>query len=190
MQEDNKSREAFLIEWYKILWNNARQSMDGIWKLLGPITLVGSIWFAIYQQYLPSNLGNALVFVIIFWAINVTIDFNQWHRRNLIFYTAVEREFLSSQDYGHLIPLEYKIPKKGWISFYRICLIAFLTVLFIACYLCFFPEVTQIKWQHKWYERYDILILGSGMIYSTWNFVNQERSSRRYRHKLFPDNEN
>ena len=164
--------------------------MDGIWKLLGPITLVGSIWFAIYQQYLPSNLGNALVFIIIFWAINVTIDFNQWHRRNLIFYTAVEREFLSSQDYGHLIPLKYKIPKKGWISFYRICLITFLTVLFIACYLCFSPEVTQIKRQHKLYERYDILILGAGMIFSIWNFVNQERASRRYRHELFSDNDN
>lgn len=183
--DKQKARETFLIEWYKILWNNARQSMDGIWKLIGPITVVGTIWFAIYEQYLPSNLGNTLVFIIIFWAINVTIDFNQWHRRNLIFYTAVEREFLDDKDYGRLIPSEYKSPKKGWITFYRICLYTFIALLIVALSLCFFPPKAQTKWQFSWYERYDLVALAVGLFYSIWNFYDQEQSSKEDINELF-----
>jgi hypothetical protein len=183
--DKSKAREAFLIEWYKILWTNARQSMDGTWKLFSPIPLVGTIWFAIYKQYLPINLGTALVFVIIFWAINVTIDLNQWHRRNLFFYTAVEREFFGDNDYGRLLPTKYRSPKKGWVTFYRICLLTFITLLLLACLLCFFSPSTQINCQLSWYERYDLFILVGGLCYSIWNFIEQEKSSKRTRNELF-----
>lgn len=197
VNENPDHRNAFLIEWYKILWNNARQSMESIWKLIYPITLVGTVWVAIHQSYLPPILGNSLVFVILFWAINVTIDSNQWHRRNLIFYTAVERYFLKENDYGRLIYSKFKSPKTGWISFYRICLYAFITLLLLAMIHAVTPFCQELKicapeeLSSKITSRicitsgYDIWILILGIIYSFWNYVDQEKSTKKYKNELF-----
>lgn len=187
-REDDHGREAFLIEWYKILWNNARQSMDGLWKLVGPLTLVGSVWVAINQNFIPYNLGNSLVFVILFWAINITIDYNQWHRRNLIFLTAVEREFFTDKDYGRLIPSKFKIPKSSWVGFYRICGFIFCALLILSVYASFFPPGKEATWNAPVVSRYDLLILIVGIVFSWCNYRNQEKSTKSYIDELFASN--
>ena len=135
---NDKNRTDFIKEMYSVYWANITRSMEGVWKVLAPLTVVGTIMVAIHRCYLPADLGIYLALLIIFWALNVMIDLNDWHRRNLFFLTKVEQEFLNSEDYGKLIPAEYKTPKKGWITFYKINALVFLvllalTVLF-ACY--------------------------------------------------------
>lgn len=180
MAIENDNRKSFLLEWYKILWSNAQKSMDSIWKLLGPLTLVGTVWIAIYKNYIPFSLGNSLVFIILFWAINITIDFNQWHRRNLIFYTAVEKEFFSKEDYGKLIPMKFEIPKSKWISFYMICVIVFCALLIFSVVFALENRVEQgDSCPYHW------IIFGLGLIFSIKYFWNQEKSSKNYIKELF-----
>ena len=126
---NDKNRTDFIKEMYGVYWANITRSMEGVWKVLAPLTVVGTIIAAIDQGYLPAIFGISLAFLIIFWALNVMIDLNDWHRRNLFFLTKVEQEFLTSEDYGKLIPAKYKTPEKGWITFYKINAIVFLVLL-------------------------------------------------------------
>ena len=184
---DDELRQKFLIEWYKILWNSARQSMDGIWKLIGPVTLVGTIWFAMYNQYIPFRLGSSLIFIILFWAINITIDFNQWHRRNLIFYTAIENKFLQKQDYGRLLPRDFRRPKKKWISFYRICFFVFFLMLIFSFLFALVQFDGSMAKRVPWIARYDLLIFFLGFGSTILNYLKNERSAKQYIEELFED---
>lgn len=173
-------RNTFLIEWYKILWNNARSSMDGVWKLIGPITIVGTIWIAIQKGYLEANLGYSLAFIILLWGINITIDFNQWHRRNLIIFSAVEREFLKDEDYGKLIPKDFREPKLEWISFYKICCWVFCLILLISVW-----QALLHTCDYKWYEQYHWLFLLTGIPYTFCYYNEQEKSTKKYYKEIF-----
>jgi hypothetical protein len=57
---------------------------------------------------------------------------NAWHRRNLFFVVKAEREFLSDQDYGRILPARYKKPDKGCITFYAINVITFIAFLVLS----------------------------------------------------------
>lgn len=73
-------RDQFLINWYGILWSNVDRSMRGIWNVLGTVTLTGTVLVAVHKEYLPYSPGIVLGFLLIFWAVNITIDLNAWHR--------------------------------------------------------------------------------------------------------------
>lgn len=105
--------------------------MEGVWKILAPITVAGTIIAAVHKEYLPAPFGISVAFLVIFWALNMTIDLNAWHRRNLFFLVKAEHQFLRSQDYGALLPLGYKKPATGWITFYKINAYVFSAFLFL-----------------------------------------------------------
>lgn len=111
MSENDRERRDFVKEMYRVYWANMARSMEGIWKVLGPVTVVGTIIAAVHRDYLPAPLGVSLAFVVILWALNVTIDLNSWHRRNLFFLVKAERTFLKDGDYGHLLPVRYRTPQ-------------------------------------------------------------------------------
>ncbi len=181
MESDEKSkarRDEFLIQWYGVLWSNVNRSMEGIWKILAPIAVVGTIMAAVQQGYLPLALGSALTFVILLWALNMTIDLNQWHRRNLIFLTAVEREFMLEDDYGRLIPAKYRTRGPGWIRFYKINAVVFLVLLVLASgYAALFKTEASGACYH-W------VILAAGAVLTAINFRDTEKRAREYAREL------
>lgn len=177
LSKDEK-RSDFIKEMYGVYWENITRSMEGVWKVLAPLTVVGTIMVAIHRCYLPADLGISLALLIIFWALNIMIDLNDWHRRNLFFLTKVEHEFLTSEDYGKLILAEYKTPKKGWITFYKINAIVFLvllalTVLF-ACYKLDCTEFVVLA-----------VMLIVGGILTFYNKYHQDKSAHKKFKELF-----
>jgi hypothetical protein len=120
-------RDKFLRTWYRVLWSNIDRSMTSIWQIVGPIALVGAAF--IYMDKLGPHLAVSLQFLIIFWALNNTMDMNSWHRRNLIFVSRVERHFLQNADYGVLIPSSFREPRTDWIEFYSINATTFVLLL-------------------------------------------------------------
>jgi hypothetical protein len=111
-------RDEFLRTWYTVLWSNIDRSMTSIWQIAGPIALVGAAFIA--EDKLGVNVTTSLQLVILFWALNNTMDMNSWHRRNLIFVARVERQFLLPSDYGVVAPRSFREPRTDWIEFYAI----------------------------------------------------------------------
>jgi hypothetical protein len=122
-----EERAEFLRTWYQVLWSNIDRSMTSIWQIAGPIALVGAAF--IYMDRLGPHLTASLQLVIVFWALNNTIDMNSWHRRNLIFISRVECQFLREEDYGVVIPSSFRMPRIDWIEFYSINALTFLVLL-------------------------------------------------------------
>jgi len=129
MAQNEDPRKDFIKEMYSVYWGNITRSMEGVWKVLAPVTVVGTIIAGVHQGYLPPLFGISLAFLIIFWALNVMIDLNDWHLRNLFFLTKAEHEFLNPDDYGKLLPAEYRIPDTKCITFYKINGLVFLILL-------------------------------------------------------------
>lgn len=151
MDTPKRDKSDFLIAWYDILWRNIDRSMTGMWQILAPITVVGTGLWAVSEGHLPIWLGGSGILLIIFWAINLTIDLNSWHRRNLYLLTSVERRFLDDEDYGKLIPGKYRTPKRHWLlTFYWVHGLTFAALLIIAGgflgYLCYHTGVNCITW--------------------------------------------
>ena len=160
----HSNRSQFLIDRYCHLWSNVDRSMKGIWSILGTITIIGIILTAIYKDHLSLNIGAVLLFIILFWALNMTIDLNAWHTRNLFFIAAIEREFLSQDDYGKLLPVSYRTPKHKWITFYFINIITFILLLFSISFYIFRFQINSC-YMKDWYVHliewhWLVLILG------------------------------
>jgi hypothetical protein len=94
-ENGNNSRKDFIKEMYHVYWANISRSMEGVWKVLAPITVAGTILAGVHKDLLPAPLGIAIAFVVVLWALNVTIDLNAWHRRNLFFVAKAEQSFLT-----------------------------------------------------------------------------------------------
>ena len=183
MPEYEDRRADFVIEMYRVYWANMARSMEGVWKILAPITVAGTIIAAVHKEYLPGPLGISLAFLVIFWALNMTIDLNAWHRRNLFFLTKVEQQFLRSQDYGGLLPKEYKKPATGWITFYKInawVFFAFLVLTVIYSALWKFPNTGATgNWLMPG------VVFSVGVISTILNAREQGKSSQEHFNELF-----
>jgi hypothetical protein len=178
--ERDTRRSEFLIQWYGVLWSNVDRAMQGVWQLLGPMTVAGTIIAAVHKSYLPLSLGACLAFLVVLWALNMAIDLNNWHRRNLAFLSAVEREFLRESDYGHLIVRKYRRPSAKWITFYKINAIAFLSLLVFAA--VYFRNAACKRGGLSPYPWVVVLV---GLAFTGANFVAHEREARRRVSELF-----
>lgn len=180
---DQDRRTDFVKEMYRVYWANVARSMDGTWKVVAPLTIVGTIVGAIHKEYLPAALGLSFAFAIVFWALNVTIDLNAWHRRNLFFMTKAEQEFLLPEDYGRLLPACYKTPPKGWIAFYIIHSVTFLAVIVFVILYGAAWKLPGTGFVRGWLLPLVVLLIG--LTLTIINFVLQEKSARRRFSELF-----
>lgn len=189
MKNNEQYRNHFLQEQYGYLWANVDRSMKGIWSIIGVITVIGTIIVAIHKNYLPFNLGAIFAFGIIFWAINVTIDLNAWHRRNLFFITSIEREFVLNSDYGKLLPKKYRKPKPNWITFYSINIITFVLLLIVFSIYIFCEHnklLPNMKWYHNFMD-WHWLVWITGVVVSCVNFKKQNNSANNHWKELFQE---
>jgi len=178
MAQNEDPRKDFIKEMYGVYWDNITRSMEGVWKVLAPLTVVGTIIAAIHQGYLPAIFGISLAFLIIFWALNVMIDLNDWHRRNLFFLTKAEQEFLTAEDYGKLLPVKYKTPETRWITFYKINAIVFLVLLALTAFFAWYKlDCTELIFLAV------LLIIGG--ILTFCNKCHQDKSALKKFNELF-----
>lgn len=181
--QQNGQRSEFIKEMYRIYWANMARSMDGVWKTLAPITVAGTIIAAVDQQYLPMWIGTSFSMVIVLWALNVSIDMNAWHRRNLFLACKAEAEFLRTEDYGHLLPAAYKTPPTKWITFYKVNAYVFVALLLLTMlYVVFFGVDHSGYAIETWIP---MVVLASGGIATIVNAVAQERSAKTRHQELF-----
>lgn len=179
MDHSSESRDETLRALYSVYWGNMARSMEGIWQILGPITVAGTVIGAVHGNYLPAPLGISLAMLIVLWGVNVTIDLNQWHRRNLFFVSKAEQKLLEASDYGTLLPRAYRIPKTEWIAFYKINVLVFLTF----GVLLSFYAMTKLS-------NADLLapgiVTGVGAVATGMNWRAQEVSTLKHFGELFP----
>lgn len=185
MGETSSHRQDFVKQMYNVYWANMSRSMEGTWKVIAPLTIVGTILGAIHKEYLPVSLGLSFAFAMVFWALNVTIDLNAWHRRNLFLLTKAEQEFLLQEDYGHLLPACYKTPPKGWIAFYMIHAITFLAVIVFVILYGTIWKLPGTGFFCGWLM--PLAVLAVGLILTVINFFAQETSARCRFCELFGD---
>lgn len=183
MIEHQDSKAEFLVTWYDVLWRNIDRSMTSMWQVLAPITVVGTGLWALGQGHLPLWIGGSALLLIIIWALNLTIDLNSWHRRNLYLLTSVERQFFEEQDYGSLIPSAYRTPKRNWVVFYVVHGWTFGVLLVVAsayfgC-LAFERSADPVTW----------LVLGAiltaGLVFTACHLRHDLRSERAMYNELF-----
>jgi uncharacterized membrane protein len=183
MKEREEFRKDFIKEMYGVYWENITRSMDGVWKVLTPLAVVGTIIGAIHQGYLPAMLGILLAFLVIFWALNIMIDLNDWHRRNLLFLTKAEHEFLNPEDYGKILPSKYRTPTKKWITFYTInsCVFLILSVLMLF-----------YAWPKLSFGKFILLVIlvAIGYVITYYNKSHQDKSAIEKHDELFGNKTN
>ncbi len=183
MSNGNSTRPEFLMEMYRVYWANIARSMEGVWKVLAPITVAGTILAGVHKDYLPASFGISLALVVILWALNVTIDLNAWHRRNLLFVAKAEQEFLAEKDYGRILPAAYRVPSAGWITFYTINAVTFVAFLILSALYAAIWELRDVGFVEGWLL--PCIVLGGGLIATGLNAWAQERSARGHRDELF-----
>ena len=102
---DNK--EEFLLNLYRIAWNNVNTHRDGLWKVLVPY-----LGFYVVLGDAYDILGKLGVLMILIgmntFVIAISINFNLWFVRNMGITVNIETYFLENSDYGKLIPIGYK----------------------------------------------------------------------------------
>ncbi len=176
-------RKEFICSMYPEYWNSISRSMDSVWKVIAPLTVIGTIISAMYKDFLPAFVGFGLCFIILFWALNMTIDLNAWHRRNLFFLSKIEKYFLEKEDYGNLLPVAYMRSKQGWITIYKINMWTFAILLLAICimfavyYHCN-PELNLLL--------VPFLLFFVGCCLTIYNYYKQEKSARERFDELFP----
>ena len=175
-------RADFIKEMYRVYWSNMGRSMDGVWKILAPITVAGTLVVGVHRDFLPASLGVSLAILVIIWGINVTIDLNAWHRRNLLFATKAEQRFLQPNDYGSLLPNVYARPSKAWITFYLINVLVFVAFLVL---VALYGAMTLSR-REGWLPA---LVLLVGLVGTSWNAWRQERSAGKRLRELFAASE-
>jgi len=181
-------RQEFLIQWYAILWSNIDRSMRGIWNVLGTVTLMGTVLVAVHKDYLPYSAGILLGLLLVFWGVNVTIDLNGWHRRNLFMLTAIEREFLDSTDYGRILPEAYRRPEESWVRFYRLNVTVFILLGLAFCGYALVREAagpTPTGVWSVWILPIHWIALAIGVVLTVMNLLGRAHSAKKHWQELF-----
>jgi hypothetical protein len=170
-------RDEFLRTWYGVLWSNIDRSMTSIWQIAGPIGLVGAVF--IYMDKLGPHLAVSLQLIIVFWALNNTIDMNSWHRRNLIFAARVERYFLKDTDYGVIVPISFREPRTDWIEFYAINFATFVALIGIVI-VVYVVKIVRMSPCRPCLVLGPAVVFLIGVITTAYTFGRCERQISRY----------
>ena len=185
-KQSGAPRDEFLIKRYELLWANIDRSMKGIWNILATITIVGTMVFAVESGKLPGLFGKSVGFIVIFWALNIALDLNAWHLRNMAFLTAIERAFLKDGDYGRIIPEGYRIPKPAsLVTFYAINVITFSLLLIAFSIWSMVSGDSEAAW--AWGVPWPAILILAGGAITVVNYATQHRSYKKHRAELFSE---
>lgn len=95
---DDTAREQLLLRMFDQMYNDINRHINIIWQ---PITvLVGSpVLLAVaIQGYIPIDVAQALIILLVGWFIATLYDSAYWYNRNLAIIANIERQFLGKAD--------------------------------------------------------------------------------------------
>lgn len=119
MSDDENIRKEYFIQYRNGLWTQIRAKEDWVWKFIsffaGALVLVAGLLQNDASGGISYLLLLAIILIIIFisfWGLLIILDSNYWMQRNLIIIGNIEKELLSEDDYGKVIPKCYMHPSR------------------------------------------------------------------------------
>lgn len=105
----SNDREKFLLEMYKVFWDNISRAFDSAWKMLAAYAALFAGLSFVYEVFgAVFVLGILIPFSFV--AVALALNSNLWFVRNLALVSNIEREFLYDDDFGKLLPERWKKP--------------------------------------------------------------------------------
>ncbi len=152
-------REQFLLHLYDQLWNSITRVEQGLWQFIGIYAGILVIHWTIGKT--QPTLAAYLTILVSFWGINIAINAGKWFERNRMMIINVEKQFLSKDDLGKIIPASYhkRSPRKLLTLLDRTHIAVFTFAIFLSMWT---------YWHDLWKTRITVAItvvlLGSGLI--------------------------
>lgn len=110
-------RKEYLINWWEGLWTQIRQKEDAIWRYISfyaAAIVLATGFINISESGSLAQISEPGIFVICLvllltsgWGINIVLDANYVHERNLLFISNAERELLEPGDLDVILPKKY-----------------------------------------------------------------------------------
>lgn len=94
----NAARKELLLRMYDQMFNDINRHINVIWQ---PITvIIGSpvLLAAAIQGFIPIDIAEALIILLVGWLIATLYDSAYWYNRNLAIIANIERQFLTKTD--------------------------------------------------------------------------------------------
>ena len=94
----NTPREQLLLRMYDQMFNDINRHITVVWQSI--TVLVGSpVLLAVAMQgFLPIDVAEALIILLVGWFIATLYDSAYWYNRNLVIIANIERQFLRKGD--------------------------------------------------------------------------------------------
>ncbi len=133
-------REQFLLHFYDQLWGSITRAEQGLWQFVAAfVVVIGGQWALGEKQ---PVLAAYVAIIVLFWAINVTINAGKWFEHNRIIIIHIEKEFIQN-DVGKIIPASYHERRTRWwfTPLYIINVLVFTFIMMVFIYY---------KWDAVW----------------------------------------
>src|SRR5262245_6684583 len=98
MTVNGTSRDAFLIEMYKAMWDNINRHIGVIWHSMTVLLGAGAVFTLVERSIVPIDFAVALVVIVAAWQVAHVYDASYWVNRNLLIIRNLERQFLRADD--------------------------------------------------------------------------------------------
>lgn len=142
MPIDKDTRKEYLIQYRNGLWTQIRAKEDTVWRFIsfyaGAIILI----VGFLKNDNPTNFSLApisllimvlAIIIVSFWGILIVLDSNYWMQRNLIFIGNIEKDLLTQDDFGLILPKTFVQPSNfRYVNSYFIQILFFSLTLIIA----------------------------------------------------------
>ena len=142
---DWNKRDEFLLHLYDQLWNSVTRVEQGLWQFIGIYAGIIGIHWAIGQQ--QPALAACLIVLASFWGINIAINAGKWFERNRMMVINIEKQFLSSDDLGMIIPTRYhkRSPRRFFTLLDRLHMLIFSAVIVLSV-LVYWDKLQKTIW--------------------------------------------
>lgn len=98
MVTDGTSRDVFLAEMYKAMWDNINRHIGVVWHSVTVLAGAFAVFGLVEKGVVPIDFATALVVIISTWQLAHVFDASYWVNRNLLIIRNIECQFLNRDD--------------------------------------------------------------------------------------------
>ena len=98
MATEGTSRDAFLVEMYKAMWDNINRHIGVVWHSVTVLAGAFAVFGLVEKGVAPIDYATALVVIISVWQLAHVFDASYWVNRNLLIIRNIECQFLNRDD--------------------------------------------------------------------------------------------
>lgn len=160
---------------YRAFWENISRASDSAWKMLAAYAALFAGLSFVYTEF-GATLFLGILIPFSFAAAAIALNANLWFVRNLALVSNLEREFLYDDDFGMLLPLEWKKPppmkffndEVWWLHILVYLVICLVTTMIM------FPKIEDCSHQVGILFLLSIFSVGT-FVYGLYEFARFER---------------